>query len=84
VDVEVEKERKELKLQRNLPVPLTQSAAEPIKVCGVVVQIFVARKSIIYKTRTLPPPPPHSKKSPSCVRTNSKIDNQLFSQERNC
>ena len=32
VDVELEKERKELKLQRNLPAMLTQSAAEPIKV----------------------------------------------------
>ncbi|CAF1103256.1 unnamed protein product, partial [Adineta ricciae] len=31
VDVELEKERKELKLQRNLPAMLTQSAAEPIK-----------------------------------------------------
>jgi len=31
VDVELEKERKELKLQRNLPALLTQNAAEPIK-----------------------------------------------------
>jgi len=31
VDVELEKERKESKLLRNLPTPLTQSAAEPIK-----------------------------------------------------
>jgi len=31
VDVELEKERKELKLQRKLPTLLTQNAAEPIK-----------------------------------------------------
>ncbi|CAF0928341.1 unnamed protein product [Rotaria sordida] len=31
VDVEIEKERKELKLQKNLPTLLTQNAAEPIK-----------------------------------------------------
>ncbi|CAF3499714.1 unnamed protein product [Rotaria sp. Silwood1] len=31
VDVELEKERKELKLQKNLPTLLTQNAAEPIK-----------------------------------------------------
>ena len=32
VEVELEKERKELELQRKLPAMLTQSAAEPIKV----------------------------------------------------
>ncbi|CAF3114271.1 unnamed protein product [Rotaria sp. Silwood2] len=31
VDVELEKERKELKLQKKLPILLTQNAAEPIK-----------------------------------------------------
>jgi len=31
VDVEIEKEQKELKLQRQLPTPITQNAAEPIK-----------------------------------------------------
>jgi len=31
VDVELEKERKELQLQKQLPTPITQNAAEPIK-----------------------------------------------------
>ncbi|CAF4576059.1 unnamed protein product, partial [Rotaria magnacalcarata] len=31
VEVELEKERKELKLQKNLPAKLTQTEAEPIK-----------------------------------------------------
>jgi hypothetical protein len=40
VGVEQEKERKELKLQRNLPVPITQNAAGPIKVCGFNIKNF--------------------------------------------
>lgn len=32
MNVEVEKEQKELKLQRQLPTPLTESALQPIKV----------------------------------------------------